>query len=131
MTQRITLDLTHRQYELLLQMVYMADYCYAVVPRPETMTPEQGEIEHFLKARESVLHLLNVKAKELEGAQKLTAKHVSVFTFNDTVLISLRAEKGELQDSELRSFMYILRKFVFDSQPSHRMAGLGGTIGAD
>lgn len=49
MTQRITLDLTHRQYELLLQMVYMARYCYSFVERPETMTPEQGEIIHLAK----------------------------------------------------------------------------------
>lgn len=47
MPNRISLDLTHRQFELLLQLMYMGDYCRIVVPRPETMTPEQGEIEHL------------------------------------------------------------------------------------
>ena len=47
MTKRITLDLTHRQFELLLQLVYMGDYCRIVVPRPAEMTAEQGEVEHL------------------------------------------------------------------------------------
>ncbi len=45
----MTINLTHRQYELLLQMVYMAQYCSAFVTRPETMTPEQGEMVHLAK----------------------------------------------------------------------------------
>ena len=46
--QRMTIDLTHRQFELLLQLVYMGRYCYAIVERPETMTAEEGELIHLV-----------------------------------------------------------------------------------
>jgi hypothetical protein len=44
----MTIELTKRQFELLLQLVYMGRYCYGIVEKPETMTAEQGELIHLV-----------------------------------------------------------------------------------
>ncbi len=58
------LNLTHRQFELLLQLVYMGRYCYGIVERPETMTAEEGELIHLVNK-------IYKKAAETEGLEHL------------------------------------------------------------
>ncbi len=84
------IDLTHRQFELLLQLVYMGRYCHGIVERPETMTAEEGELIHLVNK-------FNLIAFETEGL-----KHLASLDPDGRVRASLEVEQrtvGILQEA--------------------------------
>ncbi len=76
------------------------------------------EVAHYLNAREQVLLLLNKKTKDIFGdsiGSKITKTQISVFTFNDTILITFRSGKQLPTLKQICGFLLIIRKFVVDS----------------
>jgi hypothetical protein len=69
-------------------------------------------IDQFLKSRTLVLNLLTSKAKDVLG--DLDASLVTVFTFNDTVLI-VYATNRPAKAKDVEDFCLLLRKFAVDS----------------
>ena len=69
-------------------------------------------INQFLKSRDLVLKLLESKATDIVG--DMDANRVSVFTFNDTVLVVYRTAKAP-SDRDVKGFCSLLRKFIVDS----------------
>jgi hypothetical protein len=69
-------------------------------------------IEQFLKSRDLVLELLTRKAKAVLG--EMDSSRVTVFTFNDTILI-VYATRREATVEDVDGFCLLLRKFVVDS----------------
>jgi hypothetical protein len=72
---------------------------------------EEG-IKQFLKSRESVLNLLNRKAKDVRG--DIDADLVRTFIFNDTVLIVYTTGR-QATVKDVEDFCLLLRKFAVDS----------------
>src|SRR5688500_4626787 len=69
------------------------------------------EIRRFLDSRALVLQLLNAKAEAILGELH---DRVSVFTFNDTVVIVLKAQDVPTFQN-VTAFFTLLRKFLIDS----------------
>jgi len=74
------------------------------------------EIRRFIRSREIVLELLNEKVGDLS----LDSNAVSIFTFNDTILIVLKTGDDVASLDDIRSFFLLLRKFIADSL-NHRI----------
>lgn len=70
------------------------------------------EIARFLESRERVLSLLNSKVERVLG--EVDAKNVSVFTFNDTIVIAYRTGRDPTLD-DIKAFATLLRHFQVKS----------------
>jgi hypothetical protein len=70
-----------------------------------------AEIQKFLDSRALVLQLLNAKAESILG--ELTDR-VSTFTFNDTIVILLKAH-DEPSVRDVTAFFTLLRKFLIET----------------
>lgn len=71
------------------------------------------EIQRFLNAREQVLALLNEQAEE--NSDSIERSELTTFTFNDTIIIVLRAGQSVPNLQKVTTFAALLRKFVVDS----------------
>src|SRR5262245_44703107 len=71
------------------------------------------EIQRFMRSRANVLGLLNQKADDVPGDIKRDM--ITTFTFNDTVLITLRTRDTGPSLKDISSFFLVLRKFFVDS----------------
>lgn len=69
------------------------------------------EIRMFIAARENVLGLLSGKVEELLPDKD----DVSIFTFNDTILIVMKTRGQITTLDNMKSFFRLLRKFMVDS----------------
>jgi len=70
-------------------------------------------IQTFLKSRENVLGLLD---KKIEGMpDRIERNDVTVFTFNDTILIAYRTDALPPTLKQIETFFTLLRKFLVDS----------------
>ncbi|MFN7914944.1 MAG: hypothetical protein U0Q55_06365 [Vicinamibacterales bacterium] len=73
-----------------------------------------SEIAKFLASRDRVLKLLRQRANAAEVRGQIQEGAVSVFTFNDTVLLLYRTT-GSVRLHEAEHFGRLVRKFVADS----------------
>lgn len=69
------------------------------------------EIRMFIASRENVLGLLSGKVEELLPDKD----DVSIFTFNDTILIVMKTRGQITTLDNMKSFFRLLRKFMVDS----------------
>jgi hypothetical protein len=74
----------------------------------------EREIARFLESRAAVLEILRDKAHVQEAGGQLDEGAVSIFTFNDTILIVLRTGK-EPTLSDVERFGVLLRRFLVES----------------
>src|SRR5438128_865294 len=81
----------------------------AILDALGTSTQAEQEIEQFVRGRDHVLDLLSGKA---EGVN--LSNQVKIFTFGDTILITLDSSKDDLADHTAK-LMTVLRKFIVDS----------------
>lgn len=83
----------------------------AVLDALGTASYSDSEVEEFLK---SAAHLKQLLSRKVENVQ-IDPQMVSIFTFNDTVLIALQTEGENPDVIEVQNFFKILRKFLVDS----------------
>jgi hypothetical protein len=76
-------------------------------------TYDDTEIQEFLKARSTVIQLLNDKAESV--AATLDVSQVKTYTFNDTMLIVMESHGEHTCRAEIEAFATILRKVLVDS----------------
>jgi hypothetical protein len=72
----------------------------------------ESEVESFMKSREKALNFLTEK---IEGVLGFSADRVSIFTFNDTVIVILKCDEKGPNIEDVKKFFTILRKFLVDS----------------
>jgi len=70
------------------------------------------EVERFLQSRKNVMQLLNEK---IEGVLGIKSDRITIFTFNDTILLTLQCGQLHPTLADITSFFTILRKFLVDS----------------
>lgn len=73
------------------------------------------EIAKFINNREKVLELLSLKAMGVFGDACITERMISTFTFNDTIVCTLRTGNLAPTMAQIGKFFTILRKFFVDS----------------
>lgn len=85
----------------------------AILDALGTATYEDAEIRRFIDSRDVVLALLREKANDVFG--EIQENMISVFTFNDTVLIVLNTGDHRPRLSQISDFFTVMRKFLVDS----------------
>lgn len=85
----------------------------AVLDALGASTYSDEEVQRFLRSREVVMELLNEKVVRTLG--EIKKERVNTFIFNDTVLITLRANGVDIRLNDIGAFYLILRKFFIDS----------------
>jgi hypothetical protein len=85
----------------------------AILDALGTATYEDAEIKRFIDSRQIVLNLLRQKAIDVFG--HIRENMISVFTFNDTVLIVLNTGDHQPRLSHISDFFMVMRKFLVDS----------------
>jgi hypothetical protein len=85
----------------------------AVLDALGAATYSEDEVNRFIGSREIVLPLLSQKADSM--ANTLNVAQVTTFTFNDTVVITLKSRTSMPNANEVRAFTTVLRKFLVDS----------------
>jgi hypothetical protein len=89
----------------------------AILDALGTATYEDAEIKRFIDSRDVVLNLLRAKAIDVFG--DIRENMISVFTFNDTVLIVLNTGDQPPRLSQISDFFTVMRKFLVDSLANH------------
>lgn len=85
----------------------------AILDALGTATYEDAETKRFIDSRRLVLSLLREKAIDVLG--EIQEDMISVFTFNDTVLVVLNTENQTPHLSHVSAFFTVMRKFLVDS----------------
>ncbi len=83
----------------------------AVLDALGTSIYSEDKINHFRRSREIVLNLLRKKVDSLQ----LKEEAVTTFTFNDTVVIVLRAGNQTVTIKHITQFFLLLRQFMVHS----------------
>jgi hypothetical protein len=94
----------------------------------------EPEIEEFLRSRDRVLDDLNAWVEEQHGSVKIEQGELETFTFNDTIVIVLRAGPTPVSFDKTTSFAALIRKFIVDSMAAgllFRGAAALGTFRVD